>query len=142
MLPLSEYYKHSQMADGHLNFCKSCVKKRVTAHRHDNLEAIQEYDRKRGNLPHRVAARKAYAKTLEGKEAHMRAVRKSRKLFPEKYKARGAVANALRSGRLKKQPCEICGDENVHGHHDDYSKPLDVRWLCPVHHREAHKDDV
>lgn len=58
---------------------------------------------------------------------------------PEKRKAHLVVASALRSGRLVKQPCEECGSTvRVHGHHDDYSKPLEVRWLCPQHHAELH----
>jgi len=43
------------------------------------------------------------------------------------------------TGRLKRQPCEVCGYLDVHGHHDDYDKPLQVRWLCAEHHREAHR---
>ena len=43
--------------------------------------------------------------------------------------------NAIRDGRIQRGPCEICGaTEKVHGHHDDYSKPLDVRWLCEQDH--------
>lgn len=49
LLPLSEYYKHKSMKDGHLNKCKGCVKSRVGGHRKDNIERIREYDRKRGN---------------------------------------------------------------------------------------------
>ena len=48
--------------------------------------------------------------------------------------------NAIRDGRLKRGPCAVCNTtENVHGHHDDYSKPLDVRWLCERHHIELHE---
>lgn len=48
--------------------------------------------------------------------------------------------NAIRRGRIERGPCEVCGTtENVHGHHDDYSKPLDVRWLCRDHHLELHR---
>ena len=44
-----------------------------------------------------------------------------------------------RMGVLVPKPCEVCGDEKVEKHHDDYSKPLQVRWLCKQHHREAEK---
>ncbi|WP_156137632.1 hypothetical protein [Methyloceanibacter caenitepidi] len=59
---------------------------------------------------------------------------------PEKRRAQKTVENALKAGRLERQPCERCGAEKVHAHHDDYSKPLDVMWLCPKHHRERHRE--
>ena len=57
---------------------------------------------------------------------------------PEKVKAHGKVSYALRKGTLKKEPCADCGEEKVHGHHEDYSLPLIVKWLCPVHHKAIH----
>lgn len=45
---------------------------------------------------------------------------------------------AQEKGLITSKPCEICGSEDVHGHHDDYDKPLEVRWLCPLHHMEVH----
>jgi ribosomal protein S27AE len=56
----------------------------------------------------------------------------------DKRRAHKAVENALNRGDIKKEPCERCGSQHVHAHHDDYSQPLAVRWLCPVHHREHH----
>lgn len=61
-----------------------------------------------------------------------------RQTNPWRYWAHLAVANALRLGLLKKQPCEICGAEKTDAHHDDYSKPLVVRWLCRRHHAQHH----
>lgn len=46
---------------------------------------------------------------------------------------------AIATGRLVRQPCEKCGATKVDAHHDDYSKPLDVRWLCRKHHLEHHR---
>lgn len=35
--------------------------------------------------------------------------------------------------------CEVCESIHAQRHHDDYSKPLEIRWLCPLHHKEVHK---
>jgi hypothetical protein len=49
---------------------------------------------------------------------------------------------AIRGGDLTRLPCEICGTtDHVHAHHDDYSRPLDVRWLCALHHAEWHRQN-
>jgi hypothetical protein len=54
-------------------------------------------------------------------------------------RAHWTVHNAIRDGRLTRQPCEICGAANTDAHHDDYSLPLDVRWLCRKHHGQQHR---
>lgn len=51
------------------------------------------------------------------------------------------VAQALRNGTLKRRPCRVCGTKKrIQAHHDDYTKPLKVRWLCPKHHGERHAE--
>ena len=57
---------------------------------------------------------------------------------PLKRRARAIVGVAIAKGRLARAPCEKCGEQRSQAHHDDYSKPLDVRWLCRAHHDEAH----
>lgn len=58
---------------------------------------------------------------------------------PEKRLAHQAVQTAVRNGSLARKPCEVCSSEvRTHAHHDDYSKPLDVIWLCHQHHMERH----
>lgn len=57
---------------------------------------------------------------------------------PDKVRAHKMVRTARLSGRLKPGPCERCGAEQAHAHHDDYSKPLDVRWLCRGCHAKEH----
>jgi hypothetical protein len=58
--------------------------------------------------------------------------------------ARRLVGRAIRAGRLVRGECERgphgCGGR-IEGHHDDYRRPLDVRWLCVNHHREEHHHD-
>lgn len=61
--------------------------------------------------------------------------KRSMKKFPEKFKARRALKFAVDSGKLKREPC-FCGNPKSEGHHSDYSKPLEVTWLCRKHHIE------
>lgn len=62
------------------------------------------------------------------------------KIKPNKTKARHAVYKAIKKGDLKREPCEVCGEEKTEAHHTDYSKPLAVMWLCTPHHHEWHKE--
>jgi len=48
------------------------------------------------------------------------------------------INNAIRNKKLFREPCEVCGIEKVDAHHDDYAKPLNVRWLCSEHHHQWH----
>lgn len=57
----------------------------------------------------------------------------------KKAGARKKLHMAVKSGRIKKLPCSECGDPKSQGHHDDYDKPLEVKWYCRKHHEEAHK---
>ena len=63
----------------------------------------------------------------------------SEDLYRQRQKAYIATQNALKRGILRPQPCEVCGEEKAQAHHDDYTKPLDVRWLCVRHHNEWHR---
>jgi hypothetical protein len=73
------------------------------------------------------------------RKRHSRQRKAWKKYNPEVYRARNAVAQAVAAGRLQKKPCEVCGTtKSVQGHHEDYSRALDVRWLCPRHHRAIH----
>jgi len=139
--PLAEFYRHERMADGHLNKCKECTKADVRKHYMANVERFREYDRVRNTLPHRLEARAAYAQTPEGKASGSRAKRAYLERNPVKRAAHILCGNAIRDGRLIRQPCETCG-AIAQAHHDDYGKPLDVRWLCTTHHAEWHKHNT
>ena len=139
--PFDGFYKHAAMADGHLNKCIECVKARVGKHREANLEKIREYDRQRANQPHRVKARKEYVKTEAGKQARKRASVAYQKRYPMVYASHVITSNAMRDGRLSQASnCSVCkSTEKIEGHHDDYTKPLEVRWLCEQCHKEWHR---
>jgi hypothetical protein len=124
---IEQFYKHPRMHDGRLGKCKACTKKDMAARYADpqSRARIQAYEYARTRSPHR---RK---KALEYQ------VRRRAKA-PGKNRARGRINNAVRTGRLAKQPCEVCGDPKVSAHHPDYRKPLYIRWLCKKHHWEAH----
>ena len=57
----------------------------------------------------------------------------------KRRKCRNATNKAIQRKELIRKPCEDCGSLNSEAHHDDYDKPLDVRWLCFEHHRAFHK---
>lgn len=135
--PLEAFYKHNRMADGHLNKCKECTKSDVTKRRAENADYVRAYDRSRSNLPHRVKARNAYQKTEAWAKSHSAAAIRWAEKHPDRRAASLAVGNAVRDGRLSRQPCWCCG-EKAQAHHPDYSRPLDVVWLCPTHHKQAH----
>mgnify|MGYP007100078969 CR=1 FL=1 len=127
--PLDGFYRHPNAKHGRSNVCKDCQKARMKLRRLTN-PAVQEYDRERHkNNPDR--ARRIRENTAKWNAAN-----------PLGYKAHYQVTNAVRDGRLKKTPCVICGsDKRVHGHHKDYSKPLDVRWLCRSCHVRHHQGE-
>ena len=120
--PLDRFYKHSQMADGHLGKCKECTKMDAHENREKRLEYYRAYDRERGNRQP-----PGYGK-------------KYNKDYPIKYGAITLVNNYVRDGKLiRAECCESCGKQGrLHGHHDDYARPLDVRWLCGACHRRWH----
>ena len=125
-LPLDEFYVHPQMKDGHLNKCKVCTRKDVRVNRQKNIEYYREYDVKRFKTQQRKASVKKYFGSYHIKHH-------------DKCISRGKFHRALLTHKIEKQPCEICGTtKNVQGHHEDYSKPLDVIWLCFKHHRWIH----
>ena len=138
--PIDEFYKHKKTADGHLNKCKDCTKSDANKHREKNIEKVRAYDRNRPNKAERAQKQNDYLKTEKGKSVSFIATRNYRNSNPERYRANTAVGNAIRDGRLiKPNECSCCGVIcKPHGHHNNYSKPLDVIWYCNKCHNQYH----
>jgi hypothetical protein len=124
-LPLQEFYKHKAMADGHLGKCKDCTKRDSSARYEAKREECSRQAKERNNRPE-----------VRAKWADKQ--RRQRARHPERYQARTKLGNAVRDRRIiKPKICDGCKEEKpLQAHHHDYSKPLDVRWLCFACHRE------
>lgn len=65
-------------------------------------------------------------------------------------RAQDLCERAIAKGILVPEPCECCGDfgkmvdgrNKIHAHHDNYNKPLEVRWLCQNCHHKWHKNNL
>lgn len=97
--------------------CPPCKRRRQNA-RNDKRD-LSAYSKARYRRPEVRARLVAY-----------HAAKRADANYLAKRKARRAVAYAVEKGRLLRQPCERCGALKVDGHHADYSRPLEVRWLC------------
>lgn len=122
---LDDFYKHPAMKDGRVNKCKECNKKDVAENYANKREHYSQYEKKRAKRPER-------------KEKAVEYQRKNRAKNKLEYYARNITTSAIKNGRLIKKPCEECGCLITEAHHQDYYKPLDVVWLCRIHHLERH----
>lgn len=129
--PLELFYKHPFTKDGRQAKCAECTKADVRANRAARIEYYRAYDRQRAKQPDRVQARTEYNRINK---------RPRPETDPLKKKARTALGNALRDGKIgRPSDCEVCQmPSDVHGHHDDYTKPLDVIWCCTACHALIH----
>lgn len=125
--PLSEFYKHSKMADGYLNKCKECAKVDANQHRAQNIDKVRQYDKERGKRPERIKAGVEITRIWRAEDKR-------------RQKAHNMVSRSIKTGKLIRQPCCRCGDAKTVAHHEDYDKPLDVMWLCQVCHKQRHKE--
>jgi hypothetical protein len=126
-LPLSEFYAHKMMADGHLGKCKDCTKSDATAHRNAHLDESRIYDSDRAKRPER---RKSCAAVSA----------RWRKENPEKVRAQRMVAYQVSLGNMTALPCARCGTAKTYAHHENYDHPLDVVWLCQACHKARHAE--
>lgn len=140
LLPLEEFYAHKQMADGHLNKCKACTRIDVVVNRVLRVGYYRDYDIKRSRTDARKQSEKQYKKNPRAALLRNDANARYRSKNPDKYNAHKLVTSAVACGRLlPKNACELCGVVcKTEGHHADYSRPLDVIWLCKKCHSSVH----
>lgn len=163
---LTEFHKDKARADGYRCCCKSCRKQHSVKYRKQNKEKIQKCNRKyratvKGREVHAASSRKyykqnrvqiqerqrEYAKTPKGREVFANYGKRYKLENPDKIKAQNDLNNAIRSGEIvRPKNCSECGKEGdthkhftIHGHHADYSKPLEVVWLCRPCHVDEHR---
>ena len=143
--PVSEFYRHPQMGDGHLGKCKVCARRDVAENiarkKSDPLWVANERERCRNK------SKKARALGLreESYEKRNQRVREWITKYPHKRKAQCIAENAQRSGKLiKPKACYHCGKSRVRlqKHHPDYNFPLVVEWVCCPCHGIAHRKPI
>lgn len=143
---LDSFGVDSRRPDGRKSACRECLRKQ-----------FNDWEARNGNKERRRVDAKVWRSNHL--EQAQKQARESRARHLEKCKADGlryyyenrplllriqrpahhAVKKALRDGTLIQQPCEVCGSLKSEAHHDDYSKPLEVRWLCHAHHQQEHE---
>ena len=121
----SEFAKDRRHRDGLQSHCRECNNKGVRKHRTDNpeLKAIADKKYYEKNKKEILKNQKAYA---------------SQPLVRAKHNVRGATYRAVQKGELTKSMCG-CGEPSVEAHHPDYTKPLEVVWMCVKCHHKLHK---
>ena len=137
----TEYYPQQVKKDRSSGECKECTCKRVRQNRNDKAEYYRSYDRMRYR---ESDERKAHCHAA-GKRTPMsvRVEKQRQKRKSDGYlrhNARQKVSRAIAKGQLKKHDeCFFCGaSDGLQAHHHDYSKPLDVFWLCTSCHGKLH----
>jgi len=141
LLQTSSFYHCASHSDGLQTYCKSCTKQLNDAHRRAHPEKYRGYMRKYALRTYWADPTAAIAKTKAWNDAHPndRAIHSTLSRKREVYRAGNTVSCAIEKGALVRQPCEKCGATPADAHHDDYSRRLNVRWLCRRCHQAYHR---
>lgn len=132
---ISEFGPTKRNPAGRKNICRACENESARKYYKRNVKkCIDKATRWRKENPEQ------YRKS--SLPSHRKASARTRRARPEEVKARRIVNNAIRSGKIKRLPCEVCGNVRSEAHHEDYAKPLEVVFLCKTHHVEAHKKNL
>jgi len=158
--PADEFYRNRHKKYGLTSYCKQCIlqahkkrfkeqgagiKARIRARRAHNpwpfrLRNLEYYARNRDRIIRRV---KEYRR--KNRKERLAYQRRYSAANPHKRKAHRMVRQALVLGEITREGCEICRflglpaeKRDAVAHHEDYDRPLEVRWLCRSHHTRLH----
>jgi len=148
---ISLFYKEDSKR-GHTNKCMNCLKKIRKEYRDNNKIKIQKANKKR-RIQKTIEARKSRDKNRcsinikqrenykKNREKYILASRESRSKYPEKEKAHNIIRGLIRSGKIiRPSICSACNKTcKPQAHHEDYSKPYEIIWLCRSCHMKHHK---
>ena len=116
-------------------------RRRAERYRKKHPERIKAYSKKHWREQKEKISEyyKKYCRTASGRKSQREGQAKMRSLYPEKALARDLLKQKIRSGKILRLPCAYCGSNiKIHGHHEDYSRPYDVIWMCHRHHSNYH----
>jgi hypothetical protein len=137
--PLSEFYFDKRVPGGHQSECKTCARLTMKAYR------LRPENRK-ANIERCRRWNEAHPESENHPRDEVRnAEYEQKRIGTLQLAARRELHKALNRGDIVRPPiCSQCGSakSTMHGHHDDYSKPLDVRWLCRTCHGAFHRVDL
>jgi len=103
------------------------------------LDYNKKYNAKRASDPIRWALKlKQDSESRKRNRQKLKEYDKARD--KSKAYARNVLRNAVRNGKIIRFACSVCGNPKTHAHHEDYSKPLEVIFLCAKHHKQLHEN--
>lgn len=139
--PLSEFSKDASRKDGLQNKCKECDS--AYAKTEERKRSMKAYDKSDAGKASHAKYHAKYSKTESGKAIRAKGNAKYQVANPVKKKAHYLLSYAIESEKIARPTiCEECpSTKKIEGHHEDYSFPLVVRWLCQICHIAWHKEN-